>query len=621
VTATVNVAGTLPGSTQLAAGMVGVVEHVTGTDTPGYTGSGVLLGEYEFTLDENGTETLYFDECVDDLEGTVYEIHIAGKTVRIQPTTAGTWLLGDPAIAAPPGLPPVAYTPPELIDPDAYGIDVVDGLASYNRMLLRGFIDPLDFGAANNGVTDDSAALQAAIDAAVATARPLILSGAYLHASTLEWTPTGPLTLYADDATLTYTGSGYAWDLDMDSGAAALPTVTVHGGTFVGSASADGCFYQHDARRTSWDRVEVVDFPNGPAWHVENEGRWSERNTWTGCASRDNRQAFLFDLYTTSVTNKATASLVATLTIGTHRFQVGDRVHVELDTPDADYDSSNRQITAVTATTISFATTGGDEATTAATGIVRSKSSFARTRIRDLELQGGVSGVAHVEFHQNAGPYDSVIDGIRGNIADGSIVIKLAGGAMGGTTISRIGVERQTSGTVYAVQLPDDTATGQRPTYVSNVRVTSDPDSGGEGVELYEGTDPAESPFLPQTIFGGINTDAYVEALLGIILRISTTHPVLGDWPSNPDVGTLLLRDGNNGTPLVTELVARTSSGFRTAALLNRRTTSGAAAPSDGTWTRGDICWNESPSVGAPSFWQCVTTGTPGTWAASPNLV
>lgn len=44
------------------------------------------------------------------------------------------------------------------------------------------------------------------------------------------------------------------------------------------------------------------------------------------------------------------------------------------------------------------------------------------------------------------------------------------------------------------------------------------------------------------------------------------------------------------------------------------------AAPTVGTWQRGDIVWNTSPSAAAPPGWVCVTAGTPGTWKAMANL-
>jgi parallel beta-helix repeat protein len=47
---------------------------------------------------------------------------------------------------------------------------------------------------------------------------------------------------------------------------------------------------------------------------------------------------------------------------------------------------------------------------------------------------------------------------------------------------------------------------------------------------------------------------------------------------------------------------------------------SGTAAPTAGTWLKGDVVMNSSPSVGSPDRWVCTTAGTPGTWTATANL-
>ena len=38
------------------------------------------------------------------------------------------------------------------------------------------------------------------------------------------------------------------------------------------------------------------------------------------------------------------------------------------------------------------------------------------------------------------------------------------------------------------------------------------------------------------------------------------------------------------------------------------------AAPTTGTYTVGDIVWNQNPSVGKFVGWVCVRAGTPGSW-------
>jgi hypothetical protein len=48
--------------------------------------------------------------------------------------------------------------------------------------------------------------------------------------------------------------------------------------------------------------------------------------------------------------------------------------------------------------------------------------------------------------------------------------------------------------------------------------------------------------------------------------------------------------------------------------------TQSSAAPTTGTWTRGDRCWNNAPSASGPPGWVCIESGTPGTWKAMGNL-
>jgi len=42
----------------------------------------------------------------------------------------------------------------------------------------------------------------------------------------------------------------------------------------------------------------------------------------------------------------------------------------------------------------------------------------------------------------------------------------------------------------------------------------------------------------------------------------------------------------------------------------------GTAAPTSGTYVKGDICLNSAPAAAASLGWICVTSGTPGTWKA-----
>jgi hypothetical protein len=42
----------------------------------------------------------------------------------------------------------------------------------------------------------------------------------------------------------------------------------------------------------------------------------------------------------------------------------------------------------------------------------------------------------------------------------------------------------------------------------------------------------------------------------------------------------------------------------------------GSAAPTTGTWARGDIVWDDTPSASGKIGWVCTAAGTPGTWNA-----
>jgi len=46
----------------------------------------------------------------------------------------------------------------------------------------------------------------------------------------------------------------------------------------------------------------------------------------------------------------------------------------------------------------------------------------------------------------------------------------------------------------------------------------------------------------------------------------------------------------------------------------NKKFTTGSSAPISGSYSKGDICWNEDPSSATYIGWVCVEAGAPGTW-------
>lgn len=76
---------------------------------------------------------------------------------------------------------------------------------------------------------------------------------------------------------------------------------------------------------------------------------------------------------------------------------------------------------------------------------------------------------------------------------------------------------------------------------------------------------------------------------------------------------TTRLTDGN---VITNALTASTQIGYAGAQYMY----SGTAIPVSGTYNRGDIIWNAQPSAGGTPGWVCTTSGTPGTWKAMANI-
>jgi len=74
--------------------------------------------------------------------------------------------------------------------------------------------------------------------------------------------------------------------------------------------------------------------------------------------------------------------------------------------------------------------------------------------------------------------------------------------------------------------------------------------------------------------------------------------------------GNNLTNSGSGG--LITQLDGKLSVDQFSSAQLVRQTRS--AAPTTGTWQRGDIIYNVNPSASGNIGWVCVTAGTSGTW-------
>jgi hypothetical protein len=228
-----------------------------------------------------------------------------------------------------------------------------------------------NFGADPTGATDSSAAISAWLTYALNhgggfKAPP----GTYQIASgqeiVISFTPNANYIWTHIDLTgtvFTYSGTGTPITLQSTLAAGAPAMFDVKGGYCYAPNSTTQFWLLEDVTGSHWERVQGY-VPNGSIWTQSNVAYWCERNQYIGCIDGD---------------GNGNGSMHA----------------------------------------LSFIINGS------------SKGSMARTVVRDLWLQGGVPGQAKINLVYSANPlgpglYDSIFDGLRGNIKCGVIVMTLA---------------------------------------------------------------------------------------------------------------------------------------------------------------------------------------------------
>lgn len=130
---------------------------------------------------------------------------------------------------------------------------------AHNRMIDGAAVTPEDFGAAGNGVTNDTAALQAAFNYAIANDKAIVTNGVYNHAGaalsitgSLNWSGYGRIEIPAGGNNIV---------IDGDGGDVKISGVTIKGAGQSSTALADSVetLYFSNANLVRLENVEITD--------------------------------------------------------------------------------------------------------------------------------------------------------------------------------------------------------------------------------------------------------------------------------------------------------------------------------------------------------------------------
>jgi hypothetical protein len=119
--------------------------------------------------------------------------------------------------------------------------------------------------------------------------------------------------------------------------------------------------------------------------------------------------------------------------------------------------------------------------------------------------------------------------------------------------------------------------------------------------------------------FDGFYGAIYLSATLGdALLGNETVNSGLYGIRLNANATVANINAGNNKFDSAFVWEAQALSGSKTD--YGRHTTYYITAPTNLTWSVGDICYNSAPAVGQPKGWVCTVAGNPGTWVSLGNL-
>ncbi|WP_440961275.1 glycosyl hydrolase family 28-related protein [Paenibacillus nitricinens] len=145
------------------------------------------------------------------------------------------------------------------------------------------------------------------------------------------------------------------------------------------------------------------------------------------------------------------------------------------------------------------------------------------------------------------------------------------------------------------IEIKND-AIGLTATYASKICVQTGTNGGG--------TITATGTAGQNTIIASGDT---TRLEVGQFITIATA----GDFIITGVSGTTISLNGNLSVSVTSQSVTFTAPVFRKKDAIRIEM---ASAPTSGTWVKGDIVWNSSPSAGGYAAWICITAGAPGVW-------
>jgi hypothetical protein len=520
---------------------------------------------------------------------------------------------------------------------------------------LRESVSVKDFGAVGDGVTDDGAAIQAALDYCSTSGQTLYFPAAAYNSSQAH-TATGSFSLLMDGA-MVYTGSSAITFLTLDNNRNGTHRIKLTAATVNWSNDDFIGLYATNVVQSTFD-LYISNFARGARLGGDNNFAY---NIVYPSAMRQNRIGL-------DLNNKGSVGFVNQNTFIGGRFGIFtasaldsfSRVGVRITSETNNYYNNNNVFINQNFELRSFAVTGG------ATAIPILMEYGQRNSFIDCRNENGATGGAVVEEYDSAlnrysflfsdasssfidyrGTYRSSLLTTARSIetkfalpylmVDSGPIYERANLYNGSTNTSVDGTHWQTS----TAATPSIAATS----VVINTDNLSFASSRAIGVFARIGS--ARKFFVSTKVKSGQMRFiiACFDSAGNRLTNTSPNHPYVvgslaqgvnyvsdfgGAYRSGSDRAAQYFAITNNDVHTIQILISGGSSGvelqefkiwadedidvFSGVPNLNSRRKLGTAEPTAGTWVQGDMVWNSAPTAGGTLGWICVAGGSPGTW-------